>query len=43
MVLSILSLVTRPVSTRFGISRRSPYDFAAERFFSAMIVFTRAI
>ena len=30
-VLSILSLVTRPVSTRFGISRRSPYDFAAER------------
>src|SRR5437773_721131 len=25
------------------MSRRSPYDFAAERVFSAMIVFTRAI
>src|SRR4029079_661722 len=37
-VLSILSLVTRPLSTRFGISRRSPYDFAAERCFSAMMV-----
>src|ERR1700733_2921540 len=43
IVLSILSLVTRPLRTRFGISRRSPYSFAAERDFSAMMVFTRAM
>src|SRR5580658_441357 len=43
-VLFILSLVTRPLSTRFGMSRLSPYFAAAEeRCFSARMVFERAI